>query len=363
MRVLLPFLLVIAFAGAVPADILVMKGEENTFSFYGFARLEAAYQDHVMNHLVASRYPKPNTPEFDDDSTNLTAMNSRFGFKWTGPALASGTWVGGGFEFDLFDTTTRNQMKFRTRLAFLELKGAKYSLIAGQHWDLFGAGLTKSLITNGFYWETGNTGFRRAQLRYTRYLGESQDLAFLIGDPSTEAAIYNSMPIFQARYGFKWGAGKKSGFGVYAAYGEEKVEGQKIPIEGIGLDLNAALTPSLTLLAELSSGKNLKIFLSRAGYFKDAEGEYRGQETLAGFLQMIYTTGPVELYAGYAAEIIDDPVPTTTLGDSDAAYVGAVHTLGKGVSYGLELTRFTGDYEDMKKATAHQATFAFTYSF
>ena len=72
-------------------------------------------------------------------------------------------------------------------------------------------------------------------------------------------------------------------------------------------------------------------------------------------MQILYTAGAVELYAGYATERFDDPVPASTLGDSDAAYAGVVHTLGKGVSYGLELTRFSGDYEGMKKATANQA--------
>ena len=363
MRGLLPVLLVLALAAFAGADILILKGEANAFSFYGFAKFDAAYQDHAMNNLVAARYPKPETPENDDDSTNFTAMNSRFGFKWTGPALTSGTKILGGFEFDLFDAATRNQMKFRTRLAFLELRGARYSLIAGQHWDLFGAGLPKSLITNGFYWETGNTGFRRAQLRYTRTVSDSQDLAISVGDPSTEAAIYANMPVIQARYGFKWGADRKSGVGVFAAYSKEKIEGRSLPIEGAGFDLSAALTPSLTLLAEVSSGKNLKIFLSRAGYYKDGNGAYRGQETTAGYLQLIYAYRTLELYAGYATERFNEPVPATTLGDSDAAFAGIVHKLGQGISYGLELTRFSGDYRDLPRAEANQATFSMTYSF
>jgi len=142
-----------------------------------------------------------------------------------------------------------------------------------------------------------------------------------------------------------------------------KGRGAKGAHRGDGFDLSLALTPSLTLLAETSYGKNLKIFLSRAGYYQDGNGGYRGQETLAGYLQIVYSAGILEFYAGYATELFDDPVPTTTLGDSDAAFAGITRTLGKGVSCGLELTRFTGDYEDMKKATAHQVTYALTYSF
>jgi hypothetical protein len=150
---------------------------------------------------------------------------------------------------------------------------------------------------------------------------------------------------------------------VYGAWCEEEVEGQTVPLEGIGADLTLPLTPSLTLLTEVSRGSNLKIFLGRSAYYKDAAGAYRDQESTAGWLELYYAGKALDLYAGYSAELFDDPVPAGTLGDSDALFAGIIHKLGKGVSYGLELTRFTGDYEGMDKAAAHQVTASVTYTF
>ena len=367
MKTALTVLLFIAFATAVPADILVLKGEENTFTLYGFAKFDATYQDHAMNSWVAPRYPKYDTPENDVSSTNLTAMNSRFGFKWTGPVLASGTRVSGGFEFDIYDGTSRNQMKLRTRLAFLELKGAFYSLIAGQHWDLFGAGLPKTLLSNGFYWETGNTGFRRAQVRYTRLLGETQDLAVSVGDPTTDASILSDMPVVQTRYGVKWGSDQKSGLGLFAAYCREKVESQTLPIEGAGLDFSFAITPVFTIMGEVATGKNLKIFLTRAGYFKKEGGAWEAQKVTAGWVEGVYSGAVLDVYAGYAEERYPDPVPAGTLPDSSAIFGGLIHKLGKGVTYGVEFTQFSGDYQlwpsGKTKAVANQVDLAICYTF
>ena len=363
MKTTISALLFIALAAMATAQIPILKDGDYSFTFYGFAKFDAVYQDHAMNSNLSGRYPLPDTAANDASSTNLTAMNSRFGFRWTGPTLDSGTRIGGNVEWDLYDPSSRNQMKFRTRLAYLELRGAAYSLIAGQHWDIFGAGSPKTLLTQGFYWETGNTGYRRAQVRYTRFFGDAQDLAFSIGDPTTDAAINNNMPVFEARYGFKWGEGKKNGLGVFAAYSREMIEGDKVPIEGAGFDFTMALTPALSLMGEAAHGRNLKIFLTRGSYLKTADGTYDTQSVTAGWMELVYSIKTLDLYAGYSKEHEPDVVSATALGDSDAAFAGIAHKLGKGVSYGLEITHFTGNYQGLKKARANQADFAVTYTF
>jgi hypothetical protein len=350
------------------ADVTLLKTDSNTFSFYGFLKTDATYQDFKTNSLVAPRYPLADTEANDDDSLNLTAMHSRFGFKWSGPALESGTQIKGTFEWDLFDTESRNQMKFRTRLAYLELKGEKYSLIAGQHWDLFGAGLPKTLITNGFYWQTGNTGFRRAQIRYTRFF-ESGELAFSMGDPGTNEAIYNAMPLLTGRYAFKFGEKKGGVLGIAATYGEEKFGNDSVEISGIGLDFKLPFGSQFSLMGEVAQGTNLRTYLSRSGTFTKASGKREGQEAMDGWLQMVYSAEKVEFYLGYAATFFsdDDEVAAGALGDSDAAFIGPTHKLGKGVSYGVEFTRFAGDYKGAEGgfdgSTANQLLFSILYAF
>lgn len=345
------------------ADVTLLKTDSNTFNFYGFLKFDGAYQDFKMNSLTAPRYPLADTEANDDDSTNFTAMNSRFGLKWSGPSLASGTAVQGVLEWDLFDADSRNQMKFRTRLAYLELKGKSYSLIAGQHWDLFGAGLPKTLITNGFYWQTGNTGFRRAQIRYTRFF-ESGELAFSLGDPGTSEAIYSGMPLITGRYAFKFGEKKGGVIGIAATYGEEDFAAGDVAISGLALDFKVPMGNALSLMGEVAQGENLKTFLSRAGTFTDADGDLNGQESLEGWVELAYTAEKMEFYLGYATAIFDeDEVASGALGDSDAVFLGLTHKLGKGVSYGIEYTLFSGDYKDSDSSEANQLLFSMIYAF
>jgi hypothetical protein len=345
------------------ADVTLLKSETNTFSFYGFLKFDGTYQDFKMNSLTAPRYPLADTEANDDDSLNMTAMHSRFGLKWSGPALASGTAVQGVLEWDLFDPDSRNQMKFRSRLAYLELKGEHYSLQAGQNWDLFGAGLPRTLLTNGFYWQTGNTGFRRAQIRYTR-LFESGELSVSLGDPGTNEAIYNAMPLAAARYAFKFGEKKAGHVGLAATYGEEKFAAGDVAISGIGLDFKIPMGSSFSLMGELTQGENLKTFLSRAGTFTDPDGDLDGQKALDGWLELVYAGAKVDFYVGYAASIFDeDEVASGALGDSDAVFLGLAHKLGKGFSYGIEYTLFSGDYKDSDSSEANQLVFSMIYAF
>ena len=101
-------LVLAGMAGPALADIKVVDTEANQLSLYGFIKGDATYQDSDMNSKVAPRY----AVESGDDGTNLTAMNSRFGMKWNGPMLDNGWNASAVFEFDLFDSSSNNQMKF-----------------------------------------------------------------------------------------------------------------------------------------------------------------------------------------------------------------------------------------------------------
>ncbi|OGF67378.1 MAG: hypothetical protein A2Y62_00425 [Candidatus Fischerbacteria bacterium RBG_13_37_8] len=346
-------LVVIALTTPSLADITLLQSDTHKFIFYGFLKFDAIFQDHAMNSLTAPRYPKPDTPENDFSSTNFTAMNTRFGFKWTGPEIFNGTKINGHFEFDLFDGSSRNQMQVRSRLAFLELRGTHYSIIAGQHWDVFAAGLPLSLLTNGFYWQTGNVGFRRAQIRYTRFFGSSE-FAFALSDPTTDAGILSKMPIMQARFSTK--IKENANIGISFAYGKEKIGEDNQDEKGVSADFKFPFSGKFTIMGEVTYGQNLKVFLSRASI---------GQNVLGGWLELVYSSKKIDCYIGFAAELLtdDEHVAASELKDSNAVFFTLIHKLGKGVSYGIEFTRFSGDYKDLGSSSANQLNFAMQYSF
>ncbi|HNQ78677.1 MAG TPA: hypothetical protein PK747_10055 [Acidobacteriota bacterium] len=368
------FLTLLCVLAVLPlrSEIKLVETEDHKFAFYGFFQFDAAYQTFMMNSYTAPRYPLPNTINNDDATTNFTAMSSRFGVKWQGPTVFGSTKVNGCLEWDLFDGTSRNQMKFRTRLAYFELKGDGYSVIAGQHWDLFAAGLPNTLITNGFYWETGNMGFRRAQIRYTRFW-DNGEFAISAGDPTTDNAIKNGTPLLNARYAFKFGD-KKGHVALSAAYGQEDFKlgdypgriDDSVDIWGISIDAKVPVTDNFFVLGEMTRGQNLKTFLSRSySYYDAVEQEYRGMDVTAGWLELLYSGSKVDCYLGYATERLTDEedIPDGGLEDDDAYFFGLVHKLGKGVSYGVEITKFIGDYKETEQSHATQVLFSMKYAF
>jgi hypothetical protein len=195
---LLAAVLLTGLSGTALADIKLVDTDVNKLSLYGWIKGDATYQDDDMNDKVAPRFAVSD----GDNGTNLTAMHSRFGLKWGGPALDNGWKADAVFEFDLFDGGSQNQMKLRNRLAAFTLSKDRHSVLVGQHWDIFSPLGPTTLMTNGYLWQTGNLGFRRAQARYT-YKGDFFEYAGSINDPSMsgESAETDS-PIFEGRVGF-----------------------------------------------------------------------------------------------------------------------------------------------------------------
>jgi hypothetical protein len=364
-------LLMLLIVLPVSAQINLVKNDSMNLNFYGFFQFDAAYQSFMMNSYNAPRYPLPNTIDNDESTTNFSAMHTRFGLRWDGPEVYDDAIVKGCLEWDLFDPASRNQMKFRVRLAYLELKGKSYSILAGQHWDLFAAGLPYTLITNGFYWETGNIGFRRAQLRYTRFW-EKGELAISASDPSTDGAIKNGTPLLSARYAYKFS--NKGYVGISTIYGKEDIKTGVHPdriensvlIWGVSLDAKIPFAERFSLLGELTRGQNLKPFLSRSGFLYDAVDEkYRGMGTIAGWLEFLYSVEKFDFYVGYARENLTEEkyLADGALEDAGAAFIGLIHKLGRGVSYGVEVTRFNGTYKEAENSESTQVLLSAKYAF
>ena len=95
-------------------------------------------------------------------------------------------------------------MKFRNRLAAFTLAREETVWLFGQHWDVFSPLNPTTLMTNGNLWNTGNLGFRRAQVRYSGKAGkQGMDWAASVNDPSTgDTAPSSELPILEGRLGF-----------------------------------------------------------------------------------------------------------------------------------------------------------------
>jgi len=361
--VILAFLLVSAPIYA----FTVADTDHGKFQFYGFVKLNLTYQDDGMNSFYAPRYANG----VGDGVTILSAMDSRFGIKWTGYKLGNGFEVGAGLEWDLFSGTSRNQMRFRTRLAYFTLKKSSSTLLFGQHWDIFSPIGPTTLMTNGYMWQVGNLGFRRAQVRYT-YSAEYCDFSASVNDPTSDGGVRSKCPIFEGRFGVKLGGKKKVKFGVSGAYGKDKRENliytDDVDVKGLSIDWFIPFADYFTVKGEYGFGENLSIFLSRAGVYDNvALGKYEGQEANSFWTEFIYSGKKANFWVGYSFENLTKERMLTDLSikDTNCVFVGAQYKVGKGVSLGVEYGRFFSELLDssLDDYTANQVMFSAIYKF
>jgi hypothetical protein len=312
------------------------------FSVYGFIKLDAHYQDSGMNSIIAPRYAQPG-----EGNLALTAMNTRFGFKWEASKPCKGWTIGAQLEWDLFDGASANQMKFRTRHANFTLKKGSSIFLFGQFWDLFAPLGPTTLMTNGYLWQVGNVGFRRAQMRYT-YASKNISFGASINDPTSDGARATQMPILESRLGVSLTPNKT--IGVSVAYGKER-NGAGTPLEtdvnimGVCLDWDLGFPP-LTLKGEFTTGENLKNFLSRAQVYENtAAHKFDGKKVNSFWGQLLYSK-KCTLWVGYSFENFTDTAQLGSMELKDVAciFAGIQCGLCSGVSFGLEYAHFISKY-------------------
>jgi hypothetical protein len=314
----------------------------DNFNLYGFVKLDMHYQDGGMNSVLAPRYAKPG-----EGNLAFTAMNTRFGFKWQKKEPCKGWKIGAQLEWDLFDGASANQMKFRTRHANFTMAKGSSQFLFGQFWDVFAPLGPTTLMTNGYFWQVGNIGFRRAQVRYT-YSSKILSFGASINDPTSAGARATKMPIFESRLGISLGTGKT--IGVSAAYGKER-NGAGTPLQtdvtimGVCLDWNLTFTP-FTIKGEFTTGENLKNFLSRAHVYEDiASLQFDGKKVNSFWGQIVYGKR-CSFWVGYSFEKFTDTgqLIALELKDTSCIFAGIKCGICKGVSFGLEYAHFVSKY-------------------
>jgi hypothetical protein len=335
----------------------------DNFFIYGFIKLDAHYQDGGVNHIVASRYAVPG-----DGNLALTAMNTRFGFKWTGATIGKGWKIGALMEWDLFDTASANQMKLRTRHLNFTLSKNGSQFLFGQFWDVFAPAVPSTINTNGALWQTGNVGFRRAQIRYSYHSGPF-DFAVSLNDPTSAEGRAKKLPLLEARLGVNLGEKSKVKIGVSGVYGSETHSSNgyenSVSVMGVCVDWSAAVS-RFSLKGEFTIGQNLKNFVSKAYiYDNTAVMEIEGEKISAFWTELYFkATKKINVWAGYAFESLSgNQLINGELDDTNCIYVGIKYIPGGGIFIGLEYTNFHSKYLNADNQTTNQIILSFCYGF
>jgi len=344
------------------ADVTLLDTEKNKLQFYGFFKLDAAYQDGGVNGLTFPRYAVPG-----DGNLYLSATHTRFGIKYAGVPLSNGMNVAAVLEWDFFDSTSPNQMKPRFRQGYFTLQKKSHTLLFGQAWDLFSPLGPTTLMINGYLWQTGNLGFRHAQVRYT-YSSPRIDLALSVNDPATTGGWAALMPVLQGRVGFKLGANNKFQLGLSGIYGRENARTSleflgdfkdKVNIAGVSLDWNLAICKLLALKGEYARGENLSYVASRANFLFDLTLEKHVAKEVSSFWsELLLTKNKFSAWLGYAFEDLLQQMNPGETKKTSCLLAGVQFAAGSGVSFGLEFAHFSTAAPVLEPPKTNQVMFS-----
>ena len=150
-------------------DAVITEGNQSRLSFYGFARVDAIFDDSRPN---AAQLPMfiPSEAHGAENNGNFTLHPrlTRMGLNYKGANidLLGGAKISAKIETDFQNGGSESRAIMRYRHAYAKLDWAHSSLLLGQTWDIISP-LYPTVNPDTMMWNAGNLGDRRVQIRYT----------------------------------------------------------------------------------------------------------------------------------------------------------------------------------------------------
>ena len=353
--------------------------------FYGYIKLDAAYDTSRTSVGNFARWVESEATNDDDNKFNITARQSRFGLKLSGPEVGRAK-TSGRVEVDFYEGGSENKNRLMMRHAYFQMDWPDYdfSLLAGQTSDVISP-LVPSTINYPVAWWAGDIGYRRPQVRLTKgfEVGEESRLQFqvaaarTIGDDGPFGSTWDTgedagFPTVQGRaaWSFPLLGGRKTTLGVSGHYGQEEYDldesddNEDLDTWSANLDLTLPLCDWLTFKGELWTGENLDAYLGgiAQGVNKTTLEEI---ESTGGWAALSF--GPFDQWRFNVGGSIDDP-DDNDLNDGDRSqnlsYWGNVlYDLNEAVQLGLELSYWDTEYKNQEDGDSVRIQSSLTYKF
>ncbi len=355
-------------------------GSKFSTQIYGYLKLDAVYDTHKTSVGDVAFYVKPVAAGGEDNEFNMTARESRLGFKLDAPVV-DGWKTQGVLELDFYGGGSANTPLPRIRLAYLDFgpQDGGWSLRAGQDWETFQTFLPRSLDF-GFLADQGALGLRRPQLRYTQRreaLGGTWEtrlaLVRTIGQDldggGQEDGVDSGLPSLQWNFLYerKGWAERDLRLSFSGHLGSDEAEyGQQGEHESyaswslIG-SFFVPLHSQWSLQGTVWTGSNLDTYLGGIGQGINVALR-RVIDAYGGYLQVLWD--PSARWQGMATLGLDDP------NDGDLspgmrnrnfhASVGTFYWITPHLKYGVQVTRLATGYKDSGDAVDwrfHQGLF------
>lgn len=378
--------LLVAAPAAAEEDDGALRFGNSEFRFYGFARLDAIYDDSRPNALQTPTFILSEDPAVgreDEDSATLHPRLTRFGLDLVGPVLEGlgGARLGGKLEIDFQNGGRESRAVPRYRHAYLTLAWDRATLLVGQTWDLISP-LYPEVNGDTLMWNAGNLGDRRAQVRWTYEPGEG-GLSFaaaagltgavddqdLDGD-GTRDGEDAAVPNLQARLG--WSRSVATGRLAFGLWGYTAREEVQSPVGGetefdsfaAGVDFSVPLPGSLAFRGEAWTGENLSDVRGGIG---QAVNTATGREIASrgGWAELGWKSGGA--YSVYAGGTLDDPddddLRPGDRTENSAWYLVQRLDFARAFRVGLDYLHWTTEYVGLDEGTDNRLNLYVIYFF
>ncbi len=337
--------------------------------FYGFVKADAAWSD---SQIETGNYLKwAQSESYGNDSRfDMTARETRFGFKITGPEL-NGWQSRGQIEMDFYGGDTENKSNPMMRHAYLALTNpdTQLTILAGQTSDVVSP-LYPHTLNYSVLWWIGNIGYRRPQIRVEKVCDLNDEVTLKTqvalartlgtagGSFASEPGADSGFPQIQGRVAVTMPCigPKPATFGLSGHYGTEQHDitamnaHVTVPTWSGNIDAKVPVCSAVTVKGELFTGSNLQALLggigqgvTRAG-FSDAHGI----RSAGGWIAAAITPdhGCMTTYnVGYGMEKVNEgDVASGDRTSNRCAFGNIIHSLNKSVDVGLELSYFKTTY-------------------
>ena len=365
----------------VPTSTQAQQDSSTDLAWYGYVKLDASWDEALVNTGNFARWVV--SPEIEDPhaSLNLTARQTRLGFRvqsTAGSAQLSGLW-----EADFYAGAAENTNGLQVRQAYVNIVWPSgWEILAGQTADVISP-LVPTTLNYTVSWWAGNIGYRRPQLRVSRVqeiggveLSLRAAAARTIGDDfggadPGDTGTASGVPTVEGVAGLRFSAGESSiSVGAYAHRGRENLgdefTGSSIDIAssswGGYLDADFG---AVRVSGEMWTGSNLDDYFGGVGQGLTIEPESAiGVSATGGWAQIGLVQGATRVHGGFGIDDPDDDDLARGARRSNSALWGnVIRDFGGGLSVGLEYSYWQTEYLGLAKATASRVQTSVLYAF
>ncbi len=354
---------------------------------YGRLKLDAAYDTSRTDVGNYVKWVRPEGTNENDNEFNMTANETRLGFRIKGPQDGE-LRTSGRVEVDFFEGGSENKSRLMMRHAYMNLNWPedRFSILAGQTSDVISP-LVPYTMNYSVAWWAGNIGYRRPQIRLTKGYTVAKDVDLKLEGALTrniglsesfverDAGEDSGLPGIQGRISatFPWLEYKPTTIGFSGHWAKEEYDtlasgaNDKYDSWSLNLDVTQPINEWLAVKGELFTGENLSVYLGGIG---QGVNTMRGNEigSTGGWVAASLTPYPKwNFNLGVSVDDPDNGGLDGMSGDkreyNRSVFGNAIYSLDNNAQVGFELSQWHTEYASSGDGNALRAQASFIYNF